>query len=125
VPTVVAPRKKGRFIRKSMAQRIKELDAKGMRNSEIAKALGIRPQNVYRALHRDDREVKRVKVDWSPERLAEARLGACEDLCQTAQSDLCECPCEGANHGIANHLPGALEALQYRDPNAQLAKLAN
>jgi hypothetical protein len=121
VPNIVAPRKRGRFIRKSLAQRIKELDAKGLRNGEIAKALGIRPQNVYRALHRDDYQVKRVKVDWSPERIAEGKLGACEDLCQTASSDLCECPCEGANHGIANHVPGALDALKFRDPLKHLA----
>jgi hypothetical protein len=84
----------------SMAQRIKELHAEGLRNTEIAKTLGIRPQNVFRVLHRGDRQVKRVKVDWSPERLANAKVGACDDLCQVASSALCECPCEGMNHGV-------------------------
>lgn len=108
-------RKTGRFVRKTMAQRIRELNDKGLRNAEIARTLGIRPQNVFRALHRDDREVHRVRVDWSETRLAEAKLGECGDLCQTALSDLCECPCEGKNHGIAVRL-GAVKQLAYRQP---------
>jgi IS30 family transposase len=90
--------KHGRFVRKSLAQRIMELNARGLRNSEIAHQLGIRPQNVHRALHRGP--VHRVRVDWSPERLAEAVKGECDDLCQAAHSNLCECPCGGKNHGV-------------------------
>src|SRR5262245_25378231 len=107
--------RRGRFIRKSMAQRIMELNAKGLRNAEIARTLGIRPQNVFRALHRGDREVHRVRVDWSETRIAEAKLGECGDLCQTALSDLCECPCLGANHGAAVKL-GRVAELDYRQP---------
>jgi hypothetical protein len=118
---VAAPRRdrRGRFVRKSMAQRIVELNARGLRNAEIAKTLGIRPQNVFRALHRGDREVHRVRVDWSETRLSEAKLGECGDLCQTATSDVCECPCEGKNHGIALKL-NALDKLAYRNPRQMI-----
>jgi len=108
--------KSGRFVKKSIAAKAKALKDQGLTNAQIAKTLGVRPQNVFRALNRARFQVKRVavaKVKQDPE--------ACtNELCLNGTSKVCECPCQGAGHGTA--LQGILgEDGQYHDPTAYAA----
>jgi len=104
----------GKFKKLSNAERIRRLHKKGLKNAEIAKKLGIRPQVVHRALHRGDSQrvyVGKAVVAAQLERLeatAEGEepdiegAGDCDDRCQSSFAKTCECQCNGTNHGILN-----------------------
>jgi len=71
--------KQGKFVKKTLAAKIRELDAKGMSRAEIAKTLNIRYQRVRNVL------VPRVK----PAEVAETEEAA-ETEQEPTESDLIE-----------------------------------
>jgi hypothetical protein len=89
---------KGQFVKVSTAVKVQRLHDKGLTNAQIAKALGVRPQNVFRALNRGKYGTKRINVS----KVTNIDPESCvNELCVNAVSHLCECPCEGRGHGSA------------------------
>lgn len=101
VNTAAQPKTRdGKFRRLRQAEKIQRLHGKGKSIPEIVKVTGARYQTVWRTLNRKNRRTP-VLVSMEPEReIAEDAKQCDNEYCTSAHSPICECSCEGAQHGV-------------------------